>query len=852
MFYKRLPLMVLCCFLGIGQAQAIDLSDMPLDVQLNAAQPVLMLILDNSSDMLAEYLTEEPDGLFEQHRYLFAPADISPDHGTGSGQERVLPESKRRLWKSQWHGYNSVFYAPHTDYPPWTGVSNLAFGQADIQRPCYDPAQCSSDSRRLLLAQPFMHVYDGQRRYAVANAHYFTVYDANRNGRFDRSDPVYLVTWNDEDEDNLLDVTGHADEDRRLYFLYQDDGDGVLEDQEVSLVTNPEEKNRIKPAVYDALGGFQRYKTDLEDLQNFANWFSYYRSRALCLKAAVGSVLASADRVRVGIYAVNGQPRTAASGEEDSSADGNDNLRAQVYHMKFSDGSSLRGALDAIGRYYHQTLSSSLGQSPYAREEQGGGCQSAHVLILTGGRDDGSFSGLGNADGDKGSPYADAWSDTLADVAMHYYETDLAPQLVDAYAGYGCDTALHQHLVTHAISFGPSGTIDPDDIDGDGNIDSPSYRQDPCFRGQGIPKPEWPQPLPGTPSLVDDVWHAAVNGRGRYCHAKNPAELARRLEEIIARIQTSAQVRAADFTSGFAEESSVLVQSSYSSEDWSGNLIAYRFDPTQGAAGAAMGDMLWQASTGLAGAMSGLNARRIVSYGGFWRHPQGIPFQYESLSDAQRMALGSDLAHDSELDRSARDVLAYLRGADNAQFRPRDSLLGDVVHAAPLIAGRTVFCGANDGMMHAFALEDGRERFAYVPHLVFHRLAALGQYDYLDNHRFYVDGPLSAGEVLVGAYQRSTFLVGGLGRGGKGYYCLRLNQRHRTREGSVYGGYTTTFTIDDVNSSSTENEISAIVLWEYPQPRPDDDGMDNNGNGLTDETGESDPDIGFSYPRAYA
>ncbi|MEJ2040942.1 MAG: PilC/PilY family type IV pilus protein, partial [Desulfosarcinaceae bacterium] len=30
------------------------------------------------------------------------------------------------------------------------------------------------------------------------------------------------------------------------------------------------------------------------------------------------------------------------------------------------------------------------------------------------------------------------------------------------------------------------------------------------------------------------------------------------------------------------------------------------------------------------------------------------------------------------------------------------------------------------------------------------------------------------------------------------------------------------------------------------------DGMDNNGNGLTDEPGESDPDIGFSYPRAYA
>ena len=80
----------------------------------------------------------------------------------------------------------------------------------------------------------------------------------------------------------------------------------------------------------------------------------------------------------------------------------------------------------------------------------------------------GEVPAVGDADGDNntefdGPPYAGPGSNTLADVAMHYYERDLVDDadLTDLVPTNASDSASHQHMVTYTIGLGVSGSLDP-------------------------------------------------------------------------------------------------------------------------------------------------------------------------------------------------------------------------------------------------------------------------------------------------------------------------------------------------------------------------------------------------------
>jgi type IV pilus assembly protein PilY1 len=115
-------------------------------------------------------------------------------------------------------------------------------------------------------------------------------------------------------------------------------------------------------------------------------------------------------------------------------------------------------------------------------------------------------------------------------------------------------------------------------------------------------------------------------------------------------------------------------------------------------------------------------------------------------------------------------------------------------------------------MLHVFDAVDGRELFAYVPNLVFENLKELTKPTY--SHRFYVDQtPVTKDGVTIATDTQITLLVGGLGKGGKGYYALDIT---------------------DPSAITNETELAAKVLWEYPR------------------TGYGDPDaddLGYSYGR---
>lgn len=154
-------------------------------------------------------------------------------------------------------------------------------------------------------------------------------------------------------------------------------------------------------------------------------------------------------------------------------------------------------------------------------------------------------------------------------------------------------------------------------------------------------------------------------------------------------------------------------------------------------------------------------------------------------------------------------LVNFLRGDrshEGSYYRQRTHVLGDIVSSearyvqTPLYnyldtnysAYKTdkttragaVYVGANDGMLHAFDAITGQELWAYIPSMVLPNLYKLADKNYPTDstkHQFYVDNSPETGDICptapttaCTAAQWKTILVGGLNRGGKGYYALDI------------------------------------------------------------------------------
>ncbi len=152
-------------------------------------------------------------------------------------------------------------------------------------------------------------------------------------------------------------------------------------------------------------------------------------------------------------------------------------------------------------------------------------------------------------------------------------------------------------------------------------------------------------------------------------------------------------------------------------------------------------------------------------------------------------------------------VVNYLRGdrsgekSNGGTFRNRVSLLGDIVNSQPVYVGapnsrlyinssftgasnyasfasgqatRTpvVYVGANDGMLHGFNANTGKELFAFVPTEAMAKLTGTQKFtDPAYEHAYTVDGAMTAADWYDGAKWR-TALIGTMGRGGKSIFAL--------------------------------------------------------------------------------
>lgn len=196
-------------------------------------------------------------------------------------------------------------------------------------------------------------------------------------------------------------------------------------------------------------------------------------------------------------------------------------------------------------------------------------------------------------------------SNSLADVAMHYYQTDLRTAALGNCTGAlgsdVCDNNVftsagdkntQQHMTTFTLGLGASGWMNYSssyltDISGDfvavklGSTADSTATPPVCpWQADGTVC-NWP--LPGMDGSnngfianVDDLWHAAVNGRGAYFSATNPSTLSVGLSNALAGINSRQGSAAAAATSSLNPVSgnNFAYVASYTTVKWKGNLEA--------------------------------------------------------------------------------------------------------------------------------------------------------------------------------------------------------------------------------------------------------------------------------------
>ena len=225
-----------------------------------------------------------------------------------------------------------------------------------------------------------------------------------------------------------------------------------------------------------------------------------------------------------------------------------------------------------------------------------------------------------------------------------------------------------------------------------------------------------------------------------------------------------------------------LYAADYNSVNWTGNL--HSFNLTSNGTISTVDN--WDG--GAAEHIDNQNfdtGRHIVT----WNGTAGVAFRWSgtsSLTATQKTNLDNATAATATnspiLDFIRGDVSKQANQATPGPYRARSSVLGDIIHSTPVYlndgTNKTVFVGANDGMLHAINAADGTERFAYIPSMLIPRLAELKNPAY--THRYYVDGRMD-----IRKFGAQTLLAGALGAGGKGLFGLDVTDAAPTTEGAA-------------------------------------------------------------------
>lgn len=287
-----------------------------------------------------------------------------------------------------------------------------------------------------------------------------------------------------------------------------------------------------------------------------------------------------------------------------------------------------------------------------------------------------------------------------------------------------------------------------------------------------------------------------------YFKVTDPSKLKASLDAVFSDVLTrDGSASAVATNSTRLDAGTTVYQAAFLGKGWSGVLRAYALNETTG----AVQSLSWDTDGVGGGGIPAVGSRSLFTYdpvGGV-----GTTLSWAGLNATQKLALQETT---ESTDANAQLRLNWLRGdrtvEDGALLRVRDKLLGDIVNSDPVFSStqnfrydqlptgtpgqstyktyvaskssRTpvVYVGANDGFLHAFNANTGRELFAYMPSAALAKAIALTRPDYgqgTNPHQYFVDGPMFVGDAYIssrGGWR--TILVGSTGGGSKSIFAL--------------------------------------------------------------------------------
>lgn len=744
-------------------------------------------------------------------------------------------------------------------------------------------------------------------------------------------------------------------------------------------------------------------------LQNFANWYSFYRTRMLMMKTSAGRAFSSLDdSYRIGLMRISSSSTPARElGTFETTQ--RTNWYSALYNSTPNGGTPLREALSNAGRYYAGKLS--------ATDPLQYSCQQNFTILSTDGYWNGNdgfkingSTAVGNQDGvavrpmndgaqaattvttmytrndytetgtaisgttpagqncnsnyrriistpqtrscsvsggtqtctasvngttvyiapytlDKAtcvykdsvsvpSPDPSIWVatgtpvttpgssggtfDTLADVAMYYYQTDLrtetlgncggaavapateGPLCVDNVFKSDTDNNVQQHMTTFTLGLGASGRMNySSSYLNDGSADYNAVKlgsiasSTVCTWQTAGTVCNWPVPSADAVENIDDMWHAAVNGRGAYFSATDPTSLSAGLSNALSGIfaRKGSAAAAATSTLNPVAGNNLAYVASYTTSAWKGNLEARGINTDTGVVSETATWCVENVAVGLCeapgtvvaettgdttisncvtplsvtcagGVLEGTNCKvqmatactgtmnakvadasdtriiktrdttstapALINFDAAYATANPANFDAAHISTLSQW---SSLDADQKIAAAGVNLLNYLRGQRGHEvgrtanalldqlYRNREAVLGDALESQPAFIGKpvfsypypgysayvtdkggrpgTVYMGANDGMMHAFAADTGQERWAYVPSMVITNMWKLADTSYATNHTNLVNGSPITSDICTANCGDATavwktVLVAGLNGGGRGYYALDI------------------------------------------------------------------------------
>ena len=468
---------------------------------------------------------------------------------------------------------------------------------------------------------------------------------------------------------------------------------------------------------------------------------------------------------------------------------------------------------------------------------------------------------------------------TLSDLAFHYWATDLQPSLANdvpaniihkgdqTFTSDGIDgritktipefwnprndPATWQHMTTYTVGFNAAANWNDTRA-------TPKFGLDTWTGGDYAAlmtgRTHWTDAIGGDDTTrMPELWHMALNGRGKFVPAPTASSLAVAFKDILDSIAAdkSSPVSSVSVSASSTRLDAAVFTSTYHPTSWSGAITAHKLAAGTGiaspeglwgtvpatatsAAKPVSTDILLDAPGFSPSARVVMSARRPPAAGASTT-VNGISFVWSALATAQQRALDTSNA---TVDGLGKERLAFVRGfrddeeSNGGNFRNRDSRHGDVVNSKPWhVAGKAgagytangyaafraastsrpsmLYVGANDGMLHGFSVANGKEKLAYVPLAVYEGLSQLTQPGYA--HRYFVDGSPLAGDLfVVGSWK--TYLAGFMGAGGKGYFVLDVTDP----SAFVAGNAGNIVVLDQSASAGTSTDADMGYIFSEP------------------------------------